>query len=394
MNKQYGVKDGNEFIGIGWCTHTSSPIKYRLKENFGGKKAGDTVWFCVKVSGGCKFCYSERLAMRWAGLPFTVENLAKVEPFIDDGEIKKLLGMKVKPAMRVEDTIGNYPGPHVRPAVFIEDMSDLWGEWIPFEMIDRVMAVAALRPDITFMFLTKRSDRMAQHIAEETSYFDAMLEGATQKLYSDMHPAMDHDTISMNIAVSGPLPNVLLGFSAEDQANFDQRWMHMRTLAAQGWNVFCSHEPALGPIDFSKAMNIDHVDDFGGEIDWLIIGGESGSHARPFDFKWMRSAMYQCIDAGVPIWCKQAGAKPWSSLDEKIDHLYDPCGHQCDCCDECPCTTPEYNPPSREEHPQIIKMNDSHGGDWREWPKPFLIYDADNKSYKPMRELPEMPCQP
>ena len=42
-------------------------------------------------------------------------------------------------------------------------------------------------------------------------------------------------------------------------------------------------------------------------IDWLIVGGESGPHARPCDLAWIRSAVAQCRAAGVPVFVKQLG---------------------------------------------------------------------------------------
>jgi protein gp37 len=42
-------------------------------------------------------------------------------------------------------------------------------------------------------------------------------------------------------------------------------------------------------------------------IDWLIVGGESGPGARPFDVAWARSAVRQCREAGVPCFFKQGG---------------------------------------------------------------------------------------
>lgn len=105
----------------------------------------------------------------------------------------------------------------------------------------------------------------------------------------------------------------------------------MRTLAAQGWLTWCSYEPALGPIDFSRALVPRSVRDGFAEVqrrypcdpatipahlrlrpslDWVVIGGESGPGARPFDLAWARQAIAQCKAAGVPVFVKQMGAKP------------------------------------------------------------------------------------
>ncbi|MEW4569266.1 DUF5131 family protein [Tautonia sp. JC769] len=74
-------------------------------------------------------------------------------------------------------------------------------------------------------------------------------------------------------------------------------------------------------------------------IDWVIVGGESGATARPFDVSWARSIRDQCRADGVPFFLKQLGSKPYSPLG---------------------------NPMSR-------RITDSHGGDWSEWPEDLQV---------------------
>jgi protein gp37 len=54
-------------------------------------------------------------------------------------------------------------------------------------------------------------------------------------------------------------------------------------------------------------------------LDWVIVGGESGAGARPFDLAWARSIVQQCQAAGVPLFVKQLGARPTS--DDKAADL-------------------------------------------------------------------------
>ena len=63
-----------------------------------------------------------------------------------------------------------------------------------------------------------------------------------------------------------------------------------------------SYEPALGPVDFGHFLTHG--------LHWLIVGGESGPGARPFDLAWARSAVQQCRDAGVAVFVKQMGSRP------------------------------------------------------------------------------------
>jgi hypothetical protein len=76
----------------------------------------------------------------------------------------------------------------------------------------------------------------------------------------------------------------------------------MQALAACGWFVWCSYEPGLGPIDMRPALAAG--------LRWVVIGGESGQKARPFQIEWAESVIAQCRDARVPVFMKQFGAKP------------------------------------------------------------------------------------
>lgn len=94
-----------------------------------------------------------------------------------------------------------------------------------------------------------------------------------------------------------PLPNVLIGCTAEDQVRADERRPHMEQIAAAGWRTFVSYEPALGQVDWS-----------GWEfLSWLISGGESGQHARPSHPDWHREARDFCAAHSIPYMFKQWG---------------------------------------------------------------------------------------
>ncbi len=121
--------------------------------------------------------------------------------------------------------------------------------------------------------------------------------------------------------ISWPLPNLHVGVSAEDQATADARIpLLLQTPAAVRW---VSYEPALGPVDFNTWLSPWRpqaaewasvkatVSANPPRIDWLVVGGESGSGARPFDLEWALSAIAQGRAAGVPVFVKQLGAKPF-----------------------------------------------------------------------------------
>ena len=167
-----------------------------------------------------------------------------------------------------------------------------------------------------------------------------------------------------------PLPNVWLGTSVENQATADERIpLLLQTPAAKR---FVSYEPALGPVDFSciwfrqpggetlwNALR-SSPPDAGGKwagirgLDWLIVGGESGPGARPFDVAWARSTVEQCKSAGVAVFVKQLGARPYGlGTDLRLARVTD-----------------------REDAKNdlfSLGLRDRKGGDWSEWPEDLRV---------------------
>lgn len=128
---------------IGWCDYTVNLLRYRDPD-------GNVVHACVRISEGCRFCYAATLAGRWGrkGKDFTAENMKPLAPFFDVEGARKLLRSKKVTGKKV----------------FASDMTDLFGEWVPDEIIDQHFAIFALRPDVTFQVLTKRAKRMREYL--------------------------------------------------------------------------------------------------------------------------------------------------------------------------------------------------------------------------------------
>jgi hypothetical protein len=109
-----------------------------------------------------------------------------------------------------------------------------------------------------------------------------------------------------------PLPNVWLGVSAERQQEADERIpLLLQTPAAIR---FVSLEPLLGSIDltaikYKDAQGWIHRADQ--DLDWVIVGGESGRAARPMHYEWACSIRDQCERAQVPFFFKQVGEWAW-----------------------------------------------------------------------------------
>lgn len=244
---------------------------------------------CTKVSEGCDHCYAETIAHRFAG--------TKAYP---NGFEVTLRPERLDQPLRWQ-----------RPRrVFVNSMSDLFHKDVPDEYIARVFAVMALARQHTFQVLTKRPGRMRSLLSSEE--FESAVFLATEGRFEGYFP--------------WPLPNVWLGTSVENQ-----KWADVRIpllLDTPAAVRFLSCEPLLGPVqlDFIRYFDADaycrgcsgllspkHEPSCGTEpgehsgIDWVIMGGESGPHARPMHPDWARSLRNQCVSAGVAFHFKQWG---------------------------------------------------------------------------------------
>lgn len=104
-----------------------------------------------------------------------------------------------------------------------------------------------------------------------------------------------------------PHPNLWLGASCEDQATADERIPHLLKVSAAV--RFLSCEPLLGPVDFIRPMPSEDRVALGrghpAEIDWVIVGCESGHSRRPMEQAWAEDIARQCEAAGVAFFMKQ-----------------------------------------------------------------------------------------
>ena len=229
---------------------------------------------CTKVSPGCAHCYAETFAERWRG----IKGHAYEHGF----------DLQLVPAKLDEPLHWRKP-----KRVFVNSMSDLFHEGIPFEFIYQVFDVMARCPQHTFQILTKRAARML-----------ACLSRAHDKVYDQVFLSVFLDGGRLSVGgLPWPLPNVWLGVSAEDQPHLDKRVGHL--LACPAAVRFVSLEPLLGPIDLDRVTTLKRP------IDWVIVGGESGPKFRPCEIRWITDIVDQCRMAGVPTWVKQdSGLRP------------------------------------------------------------------------------------
>jgi protein gp37 len=147
-------------------------------------------------------------------------------------------------------------------------MSDLFQDGVPTDFICQVCDVMMLARHHQFQVLTKRHERL-----------QALLSDAT---FADVADAR----------------HIFWGVSAEDQKYGLPRIEALRQTPLR--NRFISFEPLL--------EGLERVDLSG--IGWIIVGGESGTGARPFAMEWAESLIAQGHRQGVPVFIKQMGRKP------------------------------------------------------------------------------------
>jgi protein gp37 len=221
---------------------------------------------CDRVSEGCRFCYIERTP------PFRIEG----RRFDKNGK----MGVRLHPDRL--DTPLHWRKPR---RVFVNSLSDLFHPEVPHEFIARVFSVMARTPQHTFQVLTKRPQQMARLLEGELGEGVESLLGC---LWNEEEAQGLYDAL-------WPLPNVWLGTSIEND-RYTWRAAHLRNTPAA--IRFVSLEPLLGPV---PSLALDG-------IDWVIVGGESGPHARPMHPDWARDIRDRCVAAGVPFFFKQWGA--------------------------------------------------------------------------------------
>lgn len=280
-------------------------------------ETGRIGWFCTKPSAGCKNCYSEAMNQRTNGVAgigngvrYAIDQRDKVEVFLDEKVLEAPLHWK-KPRR-----------------IFVCSMTDLFGEFVKDEWLDKIYAVMALCPQHTFMVLTKRPGRRLEYFNKLRDEGMSLAGSASTAWHA--WACSDHlvsTTKDLRCApfrwegecVAGwPLRNVWEGASTENQPTADERIPPLlQTPAAVRW---ISAEPLLGPIDFGKpsylrTMKIGHERSHG--LDWVVVGGESGPGARQCDKGWIESIIEQCKAAGVACFVKQLGSREASPGDRK-----------------------------------------------------------------------------
>jgi protein gp37 len=206
---------------------------------------------CTVISPRCTNCYAMRMAQR-----LSLMGQTKYKGLTRES------GGRAKWNGRVNLDWGALDAPRRWKAgsvIFVNSMSDLFHEGVPIEFLQAAFRVMKETPQHTYQVLTKRGDRLAE-VAGEIDW-----------------PA-----------------NVWMGVSVENE-DFAWRIDRLRTVPAAV--RFLSLEPLLGPLPRLDLRNID----------WVIVGGESGPGARSMDHRWVRDIRDRCAAERVAFHFKQWG---------------------------------------------------------------------------------------
>lgn len=258
---------------IEWTDHTFNP------------------WIgCTKVSDGCKHCYAETLMDKRYGRVKWGPQGKRVRTSAANWNKPLSWDRKAKAEGR-------------RYRVFCASLADVFEDKPDQPVMDEwryhLLHLIGLTPNLDWLLLTKRPEN-------------------AQRLIDRAHDGDGGKWTNGIGQYSGKLPsNVWIGTSVENQQTADERIPELLKIPAAV--RFLSIEPLLGCVDLSLWLGAGYVTlgangkitpvnvPINKPIHWVIVGGESGSNARPMHPDWARALRDQCQAAGVPFFFKQWG---------------------------------------------------------------------------------------
>lgn len=225
---------------------------------------------CTKVSDGCKFCYMMRDGDRFG---------------YDGKVVTKTKTVFNFPLKYKETKSMAWNG---RPLIFTSSLTDVFHKDID-SFRHEIWDIIRKCPHLIFQILTKRPERIKKHLP------------------TDWGEGWD---------------NVWIGTSAENQEVLNERMEYMFEIKAKV--KFLSIEPILSPINLGIpkfSIGEDLYIRLKDDIDWIIIGGESGNNsgewkARPAQLKWFEDIVVQCATNDIPVFVKQLGTCLAKELEE------------------------------------------------------------------------------
>lgn len=291
---------------IEWTDFSINPIRAR------NISTGSVGHYCQKISAGCKNCYASRRQSRFR-MPAFQEQVkwSKDITVFFESSVLHAIEIRRKPAK-----------------VFWCDMTDMFGDWVPDRWIAKCIQIMSIKQNLIHQVLTKRPARMLRFLKNCKKSPSGWI------THNGNDPEYEDPDGGIIVAYPGDgypdeknwIPkNIWFGASVEDQPTANQRIPELLQIrAAVHW---VSIEPMLGEIDFSRWINrtlgYGEQDDIHqiGNIDWGVLGGETGPGARNFVLGHGKDIVRQFRSAGVPIFVKQVGSKPVNRKGQPYPHI-------------------------------------------------------------------------
>jgi len=375
-----------EVTSISWCDHTFNP------------------WVgCSKVHTGCAHCYAEadmdkrRHFAQWGpnGTRVKTSEANWKKPLKWNKEAQAEGVRRRVFCSSLADVFEDWQGPIVNAdGQVLCDVGDF--NWRPESEINRSAFPGFNAADPEFK-VTMRDVRLKLfHLIDNTPQLDWLLLTKRPENIRDMwmmwNGVFDRD--EPEIENGWWRHNTWIGTSVSDQSTADKAIPELLKARDLAPVLFLSVEPLLGPLDLTQwlydnccsgvrehfNMDGEYIGSEacscnGGpvpspEIDWVIVGGESGPNARPCNPEWIRSIVSQCKQAGVPCFVKQMGA----NVVTRNDAIEDVFGNGFS---GWPDPEVKFNIHGyREEYQGAdcrIQLRDKKGGDPIEWPEDLRV---------------------
>lgn len=268
---------------------------------------------CQRVSPGCENCYAEARNARFNPRPDARGKGVHWGPPSTTPRLLRSASYWAQPYKWDRDALA--AGKRAR--VFCSSLADVFEDHpdvVPARA--QLFALIAETPNLDWQLLTKRPENMGR-----------------------LAPA--------SWATKWP-DNVWAGATAENAEQLARRAPYLRQIPARV--RFLSCEPLLEPLDTLLDEVDPPADGSKPEIQWVIVGGESGPRARPFLLDWARRIVVDCAELGIACFVKQMGDQPRLGFDGES---HDP------------------SEPSDEIRP--VKFASHHGADPSEWPEDLRV---------------------
>lgn len=226
-------------------------------------------WGCEKVHAGCDHCYAEYLSdVRYKNGLWGTDNRKLIKKAFNDLDKFQRLAKDANQYHRV----------------FIGSMMDIFEKSKPL-----------INPDRHYT----QTDDLRQELFTRITWNDGFMYENLILLFLTKRPSNIPKLVPAGWLDKPPL-NIMYGTSASDQPTLNT--MARQLLKVPGKH-FLSIEPQVDFIDLSPLKEME--DETGQRIDWIIQGGESGHHKRPFNLDWAYSMRDQCEELGIPYFFKQ-----------------------------------------------------------------------------------------